>query len=160
MLHLIIVFKGIVPLLEFMHLVFTCMPGESYSRWLRFLLLLSCTCDALQALINSTCMPGESYSRWLRFCCCCHVRVKPFKHWLTLLLCQVRVTLGGSGLCYRVHLLPFRHRLTLLFVDCSYLFRFTGIDKGTWNPSFAAWYSTMRLPSFCCVCAETSIFTV
>ena len=32
-----------VPLAEFMYLVFTRMPGESYRRWLRFLLL--CLCD-------------------------------------------------------------------------------------------------------------------
>ena len=39
------------PLVEFMHLVFTCMPGESYGRWLLSLLL--CLCDIFQVLINS-----------------------------------------------------------------------------------------------------------
>ena len=32
-----------VPLVEFMYLVFTRMPGESYSRWLRSLLLCCVT---------------------------------------------------------------------------------------------------------------------
>ena len=39
-----------VPLLLFVYLVFTCMPGESYYRWLRSLL---CLCDSFWALINS-----------------------------------------------------------------------------------------------------------
>ena len=39
-----------VPLVEFMYLGFTRMPGESCCRWLRSSL---CLCDALQALINS-----------------------------------------------------------------------------------------------------------
>ena len=43
-----------VPLVEFMYLVFTCMPGESYCRWLRSLLL--CSCDVFRALINSLCL--------------------------------------------------------------------------------------------------------
>ena len=37
--------------LEFMYLVFTCMPGESYCRQLGSLLL--CLCDIFRALINS-----------------------------------------------------------------------------------------------------------
>ena len=45
------------PLVEFTYRIFTCMPGESYSRWLRSLLL--CLCDAFQLLINS-------------FVCCFH----------------------------------------------------------------------------------------
>ena len=40
-----------VPLVEFMYLVFTCMPGGSCHRWLRSLLL--CLCDVFQVLINS-----------------------------------------------------------------------------------------------------------
>ena len=40
-----------VPLVEFMYLVFTRMPGESYLRRLRS--LLSCLCDVFRALINS-----------------------------------------------------------------------------------------------------------
>ena len=40
-----------VPLVEFMYLVFTCMPGESYGRQLRSLLL--CLCDVFQGLTNS-----------------------------------------------------------------------------------------------------------
>ena len=39
-----------VPLVEFMYLVFTCMPGEIYCRQLRSLL---CLHDAFQVLINS-----------------------------------------------------------------------------------------------------------
>ena len=40
-----------VPLMEFMYLVFTRMPGESYCRRLRSLLL--CLCDVFRTLINS-----------------------------------------------------------------------------------------------------------
>ena len=40
-----------VPLVEFMYLLFTSMPGESYRRRLRSLLL--CLCDVFRALINS-----------------------------------------------------------------------------------------------------------
>ena len=40
-----------VLLVEFMYLVFTCMPGESYHRRLRTLLLY--LCYVFQALINS-----------------------------------------------------------------------------------------------------------
>ena len=40
-----------VPLVEFMYLVFTCMPGESYRRRLRSLLLY--LCYVFRALINS-----------------------------------------------------------------------------------------------------------
>ena len=40
-----------LPLVEFMYLVFIWMPGESYRRPLRSLLL--CLYDVLQALINS-----------------------------------------------------------------------------------------------------------
>ena len=39
-----------IPLVEFMYLVFTCMPGESYRRQLRSVLYL---CYIFQALINS-----------------------------------------------------------------------------------------------------------
>ena len=40
-----------VPLAELMYLVFSRMPGESYWRWLKSLLL--CLCDVFWALINS-----------------------------------------------------------------------------------------------------------
>ena len=40
-----------VPLVQFMYLVFIRMPGESYRRRLRSLLL--CLCDVFQVLINS-----------------------------------------------------------------------------------------------------------
>ena len=40
-----------VSLVEFMYLVFTGMPGESYCRRLRSLLLY--LCDVFRALINS-----------------------------------------------------------------------------------------------------------
>ena len=40
-----------VPLLEVMYLAFTRMPGESYCRRLRSLLL--CLCDVFRELINS-----------------------------------------------------------------------------------------------------------
>ena len=40
-----------VPLADFMYLVFTSMPNESYRRQLRSSLL--CLCDRFQALINS-----------------------------------------------------------------------------------------------------------
>ena len=39
-----------VPLVEFMYLVFICMPGERYRRRLQSLL---CLCDIFQALVNS-----------------------------------------------------------------------------------------------------------
>ena len=39
-----------VPLVEFTHLVFTRVPGESYRRPLRSLL---CLCDVFLGLINS-----------------------------------------------------------------------------------------------------------
>ena len=48
---LLINFTGFVALVEFMYLVFTCMPGESYRRRLRSLLL--CLCDVFRSLINS-----------------------------------------------------------------------------------------------------------
>ena len=40
-----------IPLVEFICLVFTRMPGESYRRWLGSLLL--CLCDVFRALIKS-----------------------------------------------------------------------------------------------------------
>ena len=40
-----------VHLVEFMYLAFTRMPGQSYRRQLRSLLL--CLCDVFRALINS-----------------------------------------------------------------------------------------------------------
>ena len=40
-----------VPLVEFMYLIFTCMPGESYCRQLSSLLLS--LCYVVQAQINS-----------------------------------------------------------------------------------------------------------
>ena len=39
-----------VPLMEFMYLVFTCTPGESYRRQLRS--LLSSLCDVFRVLIK------------------------------------------------------------------------------------------------------------
>ena len=41
-----------VPLVEFMYLSFTRMPGENYLRRLRCL----CLCDVFRALINSLCV--------------------------------------------------------------------------------------------------------
>ena len=48
-----------VPLAEFMYLVFTGMPGESYPRQLRSLL---CLCDVFRAPINSLCVD-------FKYCC-------------------------------------------------------------------------------------------
>ena len=42
---------GDVPLVEFMYFVFTCMPGESYRRRLRSLFWY--LCYVFRALINS-----------------------------------------------------------------------------------------------------------
>ena len=42
-----------VPVVEFIYLVFTRMPGEGYRR--RFGSLLLSTCDVIRALINSLC---------------------------------------------------------------------------------------------------------
>ena len=46
-----LVFTKDVPLADFMYTAFTCMPGESYHRRLRSLLL--CLCGIFRALINS-----------------------------------------------------------------------------------------------------------
>ena len=43
--------SDVVPLVEFMYLVFTSRPGESYRKRLRSLLL--CVCDVFGALSNS-----------------------------------------------------------------------------------------------------------
>ena len=48
--YIFVVFND-VPLVEFMYLVFTGMPGEGYHRQLRSLLL--CLCDVFQLLMNS-----------------------------------------------------------------------------------------------------------
>ena len=42
MIRLVILYSEDVPVVEFMHLVFTCMSGESYLRRLRCLLLYLC----------------------------------------------------------------------------------------------------------------------
>ena len=49
--HKIYIFIEDIPLVEFMYLLFTRMPGVSYRRRLRFLLLY--LCDVFRALINS-----------------------------------------------------------------------------------------------------------
>ena len=49
--HWVASFLEAVPLVEFMYLVFTGMPGESYRMCLRSLLL--CLCCVFRALINS-----------------------------------------------------------------------------------------------------------
>ena len=41
-----------VPPVEFMYLLFTCMPGESYRMWLRSLLLYLCQAFWIWVLIN------------------------------------------------------------------------------------------------------------
>ena len=51
-------------MLEFMYLVFTRMPGESY-RW-RHRSLLLWLCDVFRALINSLVCGGSSVSLALR----------------------------------------------------------------------------------------------
>ena len=57
-----------LPLVEFMYLVFTPMPGESNCRWLGSLLL--CLCDVFQALINSlVCWFFSSFT------CLCYVYI-------------------------------------------------------------------------------------
>ena len=60
-----------VPLVEFMYLVFTRMPGESYRRRLWSLLL--CLCDVFRALINSLVCWSIHWSRVFvcLFRCCC-----------------------------------------------------------------------------------------
>ena len=50
--------------MEFMYLVFTCTPGESYRRQLRSLLL--CLCDVFQTLIN-LCV-DTAWAPWAKFC--------------------------------------------------------------------------------------------
>ena len=75
-----------VPLVEFMYLVFTRMPGESYRRWLRSLLLY--LCYVFQVL--------RMYL-WWSLCT------------LYLHACQVRVTVGDSGLCCCTCVMYFQH---------------------------------------------------
>ena len=61
-----------VPQVEFMYFVFTRMPGESYRRRLRSLLLY--LCYVFRALINSlVCWFCALYFRYApaRCCCCC-----------------------------------------------------------------------------------------
>ena len=48
--HIWKIMFGVVPLMEFMYLLFTRMSGESYRRWLRSLLYM---CYIFRALINS-----------------------------------------------------------------------------------------------------------
>ena len=83
------VFTLDVPLMEFMYFVFTCTPGQSYCRQLRSLLPL------MEFMYRTyTHMPGESYIGHSGLC---------YLWWslcsLHLHACQVRVTVGGSGLC-------------------------------------------------------------
>ena len=51
-----------VPLVEFTYLVFTRMPGESYCRWLRSLLVS--LCYVFQALINSLVCRFFNKQKW------------------------------------------------------------------------------------------------
>ena len=53
-------------LVEFMYLVFTCMPGKSYHRQLRSLLL--CLCYRFQVLINSLKCVDSAWALWASFC--------------------------------------------------------------------------------------------
>ena len=60
------------PLVDVMYFVFTCMPGESYCRWLGALLL--CLCDVFQAPDNSlVCwfMRGKDYQH----------KIGKYKYW-------------------------------------------------------------------------------
>ena len=69
-----------------MYLVLTCMPGESYRRRLRSLLL--CLCDVFEALINSfTCCFNQGFfnANCNAVVCLCDgkVCVTSFKSYLT-----------------------------------------------------------------------------
>ena len=55
--------RGCVPLVEFMDLLFTCMPGQSYRRQLRSLLLYLCYVFQL----NPLCVDSARVL-WASFC--------------------------------------------------------------------------------------------
>ena len=62
-----------VPLVELIYLVFTRMPGESYCRRLRSLVL--CLGDVFQALINFHACDFPSVCICVCLCMCVHVFV-------------------------------------------------------------------------------------
>ena len=66
-----------VPLVEFMYLVFTHLPGESYRRWLGSLLL----CDIFWAQLNSlVCWFCRSTLGLVPFQTCANTYSTPFAH--------------------------------------------------------------------------------
>ena len=78
-----------VPLVEFMYLIFTCMPGESYRRQLKSLSLYLCDIYVPLAefmYLVFTHMAGETYHRRLRF--------------LVFYLCNVFQVLINSLVCW------------------------------------------------------------
>ena len=81
-----------VPLLEFMYLAFIRMQGESYRRRLRSLLLY--LWYVFRALINHLVCSLRSLLLYL-----CYVYLWWSLFTLYLHSCQVRVTVGDSGLC-------------------------------------------------------------
>ena len=97
-----------VPLVEFMYLVFTRMPGESCHRWLRSLLLY--LCYIFWALINSL----VGWFDWLfdfstlrleacqgnQFSSCCHCRNLASRRHRKVALSQFQQSLGRPPLWF------------------------------------------------------------
>ena len=85
--------EQVFSLVEFMYLVFTCMPVESYCWWLRSLLL--CLCDVFRALINSLVCWFHLRALWLFLFQIVYVSQISKTHWL---LTESMYCEGGSNL--------------------------------------------------------------
>ena len=99
-----------IPLVEFIYLVFTHMPGESYCRWLY---TLSSGMRVNTRYINDT--RGTSSKVYV------HPQVYLWWSLCTLCLhtCQVRVTVGNSGLCCWTYITYLERWLTPLFFNIN-----------------------------------------
>ena len=95
-----------VPLVGFMYLVFTCMPGESYCRQLKSLLLY--LCYVFQALINSL--------------VCWFYKIKGMKIWSVIRFdaCCVRGQRGSEQPLHMVARLLQKTRLPITSAVCHY----------------------------------------
>ena len=85
--------EQVFSLVEFMSLIFTCMPAESYCWWLRSLLL--CLCDIFWALINSLVCWFHLRALWLILFQIVYVTQISRTHWL---LTESTYCEGGSNL--------------------------------------------------------------
>ena len=85
--------------MEFVYLVFTHMPGESYRRWLGSLLL----CDVFWALLNSlVCWFCRSTMGLIAFQTCANTYSTPFAHLNTTTL-PVTMCLLCNEVCIMAH---------------------------------------------------------